>query len=63
MTAALDVRNLNRSFGALHVTRNVDLSLEKDVHLHRIFHGVVDEVRGVGHRERPMRQSGGVAES
>ena len=29
MTAALDVKGLNRSFGALHVTRNVDLSLEK----------------------------------
>ena len=29
MTAALDVKGLNRSFGALHVTRNVDLSLER----------------------------------
>src|SRR3569833_1990930 len=29
MTAALEVKGLNRSFGALHVTRDVDLSLEK----------------------------------
>jgi ABC-type branched-subunit amino acid transport system ATPase component len=29
MTAALDVRNLNRSFGALHVTRDVDLTLAR----------------------------------
>ena len=29
VTAALDVRGLNRSFGALHVTRDVDLTLEK----------------------------------
>ena len=29
MTAALDVKGLNRSFGALHVTRDVDLSLER----------------------------------
>jgi ABC-type branched-subunit amino acid transport system ATPase component len=29
MTAALDVQGLNRSFGALHVTRNVDLSLAR----------------------------------
>ena len=29
MTAALDVRGLNRSFGALHVTRDVDLTLER----------------------------------
>ena len=28
MTAALDVKGLNRSFGALHVTRDVGLSLE-----------------------------------
>jgi ABC-type branched-subunit amino acid transport system ATPase component len=28
MTAALQVQGLNRSFGALHVTRNVDLVLE-----------------------------------
>ena len=29
MTAALEVKGLNRSFGALRVTRDVDLSLEK----------------------------------
>jgi ABC-type branched-subunit amino acid transport system ATPase component len=29
VSAALQVQNLNRSFGALHVTRGVDLSLEK----------------------------------
>ena len=29
MTAALDVKGLNRSFGALHVTRDVDLTLER----------------------------------
>jgi branched-chain amino acid transport system ATP-binding protein len=29
MTAALEVQGLNRSFGALHVTRNVDLALER----------------------------------
>jgi branched-chain amino acid transport system ATP-binding protein len=29
MTAALQVQGLNRSFGALHVTRNVDLALER----------------------------------
>ena len=29
MTAALDVKGLNRSFGALHVTRDVDLMLER----------------------------------
>ena len=29
MTAALDVQNLNRSFGALHVTRDVDLKLAR----------------------------------
>jgi len=29
MTAALQVQGLNRSFGALHVTRNVDLVLER----------------------------------
>jgi ABC-type branched-subunit amino acid transport system ATPase component len=28
-TAALEVQGLNRSFGALHVTRNVDLTLER----------------------------------
>jgi len=29
VTAALDVKGLNRSFGALHVTRDVDLTLER----------------------------------
>ena len=29
MTAALEVKGLNRSFGALHVTRDVDLTLER----------------------------------
>ncbi len=29
MTAALQVQGLNRSFGALHVTRDVDLALER----------------------------------
>ena len=29
MTAALEVQGLDRSFGALHVTRNVDLALER----------------------------------
>ena len=29
MTVALEVKGLNRSFGALHVTRDVDLTLEK----------------------------------
>jgi ABC-type branched-subunit amino acid transport system ATPase component len=29
MTAALDIKGLNRSFGALHVTRDVDLTLER----------------------------------
>jgi ABC-type branched-subunit amino acid transport system ATPase component len=29
VTAALDVKGLNRSFGALHVTRDVDLMLER----------------------------------
>src|SRR3569832_2017694 len=29
MTVALEVQGLNRSFGALHVTRNVDLALER----------------------------------
>ena len=29
MTAALDVKGLNRSFGALHVTRDVDLMLQR----------------------------------
>jgi len=29
MTAALEVKDLNRSFGALHVTRDVDLTLER----------------------------------
>ena len=29
MTAALEVQGLNRSFGALHVTRNVGLALER----------------------------------
>jgi len=29
VTAALQVQGLNRSFGALHVTRNVDLTLER----------------------------------
>jgi len=29
MTAALEVRSLNRSFGALHVTRDVNLTLER----------------------------------
>ena len=29
MTAALEVQKLNRSFGALHVTRDIDLGLER----------------------------------